>query len=80
MMKEIKISMNSKSNNFLKDFSPLFVDLLEKIIVFNPTKRLKIEDILNHEVVKAFHKPEEEIVCTKVVSTSIDDNKKLTVD
>lgn len=29
---------------------------------------------------KAFHKPEEEIICNKVVSTSIDDNKKLTVD
>ena len=63
MMKEIKISVNGKSNNFLKDFSPLFVDLLEKIVVFNPTKRLEIEDILNDEVVKAFHKLEKEIVC-----------------
>ena len=35
---------------------------------------------MNHEVVKAFHKPEEEISCKKVISTSIDDNKKLTVD
>jgi hypothetical protein len=30
--------------------------------------------------VKAFHKPEEEIVCSKLVSTSIDDNKKFSVD
>jgi hypothetical protein len=30
--------------------------------------------------VKAFHKPEEEVVCKKTISTSIDDNKKLTVD
>jgi hypothetical protein len=48
--------------------------------VFNPTKRLKIDEILNHEIVKAFHKPEEEISCDKVISTSVDDNKKFTVD
>ncbi len=57
MMKEIKVTNNSKSSNFLKEFSSPFADLLERIIVFNPAKRLKIEEILNHEVVKAFHKP-----------------------
>ena len=80
MIKEIKIPSTAKSSNFLKDFSPHFADLLEKVIVFNPNKRLKIEEILNHEVVKAFHKPEEEISCKKIVSTSVDDNKKLSVD
>jgi mitogen-activated protein kinase 15 len=79
MIKEIK-SSTSKSTNFLKDFSPPFADLLERILVFNPSRRLKIEDILAHEVVKAFHKPEEETTCDKMISTSIDDNKKFTVD
>lgn len=64
----------------MKEFSLGFVDLLEKILVFNPKKRLTIEQILNHEIVKAFHKPEEEICCEKLISTSIDDNKKFTVD
>jgi mitogen-activated protein kinase 15 len=80
MVKEIKVSGTSKAVNFLKDFPLPFADLLEKIIVFNPNKRLKIEEILSHELVKAFHKPEEEISCNKVISTSIDDNKKLSVD
>lgn len=80
MIKEIKSTTSSKSCNFLKDFSPAFADLLERIIVFNPSRRMKIEEILNHEVVKAFHKPEEETTCDKVVSTSVDDNKKFTVD
>lgn len=81
MMKEIKVqSSTSKSNSLLKEFSPVFADLLERIIVFNPSKRMKIEEILNHEVVKAFHKPEEEISCSKAISTTIDDNKKLAVD
>lgn len=80
MVKEIKVTGTSKAGNFLKDFPQPFADLLEKIIVFNPNKRLKIEEILNHDLVKAFHKPEEEISCNKVISTSIDDNKKLSVD
>lgn len=29
---------------------------------------------------KAFHKPEEEISCNKEITTSIDDNRKFTVD
>lgn len=29
---------------------------------------------------KAFHKPEEEIACNKEITTSIDDNRKFTVD
>lgn len=49
-------------------------------MVFNPSKRLKIDEILRHEVVKAFHKSQEETVCNKVISTSVDDNKKLGVD
>jgi hypothetical protein len=42
MVKEIKVTGTSKASNFLKDFPQPFADLLEKIIVFNPNKRLKI--------------------------------------
>jgi serine/threonine protein kinase len=42
---------------FLKDFSPAYVDLLTRMLAFNPRKRMTIEEILNHEVVKDFHKP-----------------------
>lgn len=50
------------------------------MVTFNPRKRITIEEILNHEAVKAFHKPEEEISCNKQITTSIDDNRKFTVD
>lgn len=42
MIKEVKISSTAKSVNLMKDFSPPLADLLEKVIVFNPSKRLKI--------------------------------------
>lgn len=50
------------------------------MLIFNPQKRITIEDILSHEVVKSFRKIEDETVCSKDICTSIDDNKKFTVD
>ena len=43
MIKEVKIPTNAKAVNLMKDFSAPLADLLEKVIVFNPSKRLKIE-------------------------------------
>ena len=43
----------------------MFYDLLEKMMTFNPKKRITIAEILSHEVVKPFRKLEEEISCTK---------------
>lgn len=58
----------------------MFIDLLQKMLVINPKKRMTIEEILSHEVVKPFHKVEEEVECKKEIRTSVDDNTKLTVD
>jgi serine/threonine protein kinase len=80
MLKEIKISPNTKPANYLKELSPAYANLLERILVFNPKKRLTIDEILSHEVVKSFRKKEEELSCLKEICTSIDDNKKFSVD
>ena len=37
----------------------MFIDLLQKMLTINPKRRITIEGILAHEVVKPFHKPEE---------------------
>jgi|JI10StandDraft_1071094.scaffolds.fasta_scaffold1103273_2 serine/threonine protein kinase len=52
----MKISPNTKPAALLKDFDPSFVDLLEKMLIFNPKKRIDIDDILAHEIVKPFRK------------------------
>jgi serine/threonine protein kinase len=80
LLKEMKISPNTKPALILKDFAPGFQDLLERMMVFNPAKRITVEGILEHELVKTFRKKEEETVCTKEVSTPINDNKKYTVE
>ena len=65
MLKESKVSNIGQSKGLLKDFPLMFIDLLQKMFIFNPKKRINIEEILNHEVVKPFHKIEEEVECKK---------------
>jgi len=55
------------------------IDLLQKLLMFNPSKRLNAEEALEHPYVSQFHVPEEESVCEKTITIPIDDNKKLTV-
>jgi mitogen-activated protein kinase 15 len=57
LIKEMKVPSGCSPSAFLKDFNPLYADLLQRILVFNPKKRMTIEDILQHEIVKEFHKP-----------------------
>jgi len=55
------------------------LDLLQKLLMFNPDKRITAEQSLEHAYVSQFHVPEEEIVCEKSINIPINDDKKLTV-
>lgn len=56
---------------------PDAVDLLEKLLQFNPKRRLTAEEALEHAYVKEFHNPEEEVECDHKISIPLDDMKKL---
>jgi len=55
------------------------LDLLQKLLMFNPDKRITAEGSLEHPYVAQFHNPEEELVCEKQIQMPINDNKKLSV-
>jgi len=55
------------------------LDLLQKLLMFNPDKRITAEQSLEHPYVAQFHVPEEEIICEKSINIPINDDKKLTV-
>lgn len=67
MLKESKVAHTGSSQAKLvfKDLPGPFVDLLQRMLTFSPAKRIKIEEILAHDVVKQFRKPEEETECNK---------------
>jgi len=54
-------------------------DLLKKLLMFNPDKRITVEESLAHPFISQFHNPDEEYSCEKTIRIPIDDNKKLSV-
>ncbi|KZS21579.1 MAPK/MAK/MRK overlapping kinase [Daphnia magna] len=56
------------------------IDLLEKLLVLNPHKRLTAEQALEHPYVRAFHKPEREPALDHDVVPTLSDAIQLTVD
>lgn len=55
------------------------IDLLKKLLVFNPKNRLTVEEALKHPYVADFHSPEEELVRDKPIEVTMDDNKKFSI-
>lgn len=50
----------------------LALDLLAKMLVFNPEKRLTVEECLAHEYLKELHSPDEEPICEELFDWSFD--------
>jgi mitogen-activated protein kinase 15 len=82
MIAETKLESEKEGlmKTVLNDVEPDIEDLIKGIMQFNPKKRMTIENILAHPLLKDFRKIEEEKVCSSEIRTDIDDNKKLSVE
>jgi len=55
------------------------LDLLRKLLMFSPDKRITAEEALEHPYLSQFHVPEEEPSFDGVVQVPLDDNEKMSV-
>ncbi|CAH1432379.1 unnamed protein product [Lactuca virosa] len=46
------------------NLSPLVIDLAEKMLVFDPSKRITVEEALNHPFLQSLHEINEEPICS----------------
>uniref|UniRef100_A0A7S1T7A9 Mitogen-activated protein kinase n=1 Tax=Tetraselmis chuii TaxID=63592 RepID=A0A7S1T7A9_9CHLO len=55
------------------------LDLLRKLLHFNPQKRITAEEALRHPYVAQFHNAAEEPSCSRTVTIPINDNTKYSI-
>eukprot|EP01064_Diplonema_japonicum_P002272 TRINITY_DN1144_c4_g1_i1.p1 TRINITY_DN1144_c4_g1~~TRINITY_DN1144_c4_g1_i1.p1 ORF type:complete len:393 (+),score=112.74 TRINITY_DN1144_c4_g1_i1:106-1284(+) len=59
--------------------SPEAIDLMKKLLCFNPSRRLTADDALRHPFVSMFHDASQEPVCPGPITIPFDDYTKYTV-
>ncbi len=55
------------------------MDLLKKMLLFNPKQRITVEEALRHPYLKDFQNPQEELEYNGVIEISIDENTKYSI-
>ncbi|KAK6892232.1 Extracellular signal-regulated kinase 1 [Candida tropicalis] len=55
--------------------NPLALDLLEKLLIFNPAKRITVEDALKHPYLQLYHDPNDEPISDKIPEDFFDFDK-----
>jgi len=79
ILSSISVTKKRSFQNFFPNASEAALDLLRRLLVFNPNNRLTVEEALRHRYVEQFSSPEEEIICENVIEVPMDDNTKFTV-
>jgi len=71
----IKVAKHKSLKDLFPGLSPEGLDLIKRLLQFNPNRRPSVEQALNHPYMTQFHCEEEEISCKKVIEIPLDDHK-----
>jgi serine/threonine protein kinase len=64
-IKSLKKQPKIPFNKIYKDANPLALDLLDKMLIFNPHERITVDEALAHPYFKSLHNPKTEHACSR---------------
>jgi mitogen-activated protein kinase 1/3 len=73
-MKTLPVKPKADLSKKYPNANPLAIDLLGKLLTFDPLKRITVEEALAHPYLADFHDPEEEPVCEEKFLFSLDNS------
>jgi len=79
MLENVNVKERKSFQSLYPSASPEGLDLLSKLLQFNPAKRISSTDALKHPFLKQFWNPEEEMTMKSPIKISIDDNVRFTI-
>lgn len=78
MIKSANVSSAKNIKDWFKPGTPDdAIDLVVKMLQFNPKNRITIDEVLRHSYIAQFRDPKTETVSSKSIRPPISDNKKL---
>lgn len=79
ILSSISCKKSRSFSHLFSAFGPEAVDLLRRLLRYNPEKRISIKGALAHPFFEKFHKEEEETECPHKICIPINDNQKLSL-
>ncbi|CBZ38516.1 protein kinase, putative [Leishmania donovani] len=77
MLRDIHCAHRRTFAELLPSASADALDLIERLMCFNPNRRMTAAEALEHPYVAAFHRPDDEPVATEPITVSLPDSQRL---
>jgi serine/threonine protein kinase len=74
-IKSLKKKPKITFDKIYKDANPLALDLLDKMLVFNPHKRISVDEALAHPYLKTLHNVKSETDCKRMFDFEFEKNE-----
>ncbi|KAL0483686.1 extracellular signal-regulated kinase [Acrasis kona] len=80
MLESIPETQQKSLNDLFPQAKPEALDLMKKLLQFNPSKRIDADEALKHPFVSLFHNPADEPTCNQPITLYFNDNKKHSIN